>query len=261
MLDLGGRVALVTGAGSESGIGFAVAKALAKAGASVAITSTTARIRSRLKELEGKAPMAAFVADLTDEAAVAELVRDTSAKLGRIDILVNNAGMGQTGIREPKRLFHKTSRDEWLRSLDITLNTCFLVSRAVLPQMLRGRYGRIVNISSVTGPLVTNPRSAGYSAAKAAMIGLTRALAIEVADKGITVNAVAPGWIATGSSSPEEIVAGNHSPAKRPGHPDEIAAATAFLASREASYITGQMLVVDGGNSIQEFKGPDAGYY
>jgi 3-oxoacyl-[acyl-carrier protein] reductase len=256
MTTLTGQVALVTGAGSPDGIGFAIARELAAAGARVAITSTTSRIKSRLREMGGAGRHLALIADLTDPDAVVQLVKDVNAGLGKIDILVNNAGMIQTGKRERARLFYEVAAEEWLRTMDINLNTCFYVSRAVLPQMLRRKYGRIVNIASVTGPLVTNPRSAGYSAAKSAMVGLTRALAIEVADKGITVNAVAPGWIQTGSSSKSEIVAGNHTPAKRPGRPDEVAAAAAFLACREASYITGQMLVVDGGNSIQEFKGP-----
>lgn len=260
-MTLDGQVALVTGAGSADGIGFATARALAAAGARVAITSTTKRIKERLRELGGDGAHIALMADLTDASAVDELVAGVNASLGRIDILVNNAGMVQTGRAQRSKLFHKTAADEWLRIMDINLNTCFHVSRAVLPQMLRRHFGRIVNIASVTGPLVTNPRSTGYSAAKAAMVGLTRALAIEVADKGITVNAVAPGWIETGSSSKAEIIAGNHTPAKRPGRPSEVAAAATFLASREASYITGQMLVVDGGNSIQEFKGPAEGYY
>lgn len=255
MMDFQGRVALVTGAGSADGIGFATARRLALAGARVALTSTTKRIRTRLHELGDGPQNAAFTADLTDEAAVDKLIGEVNARLGKIDILVNNAGMIQTGRRERADLFHKIGTADWLRSLDINLNTCFFVCRAVLPQMLRRQYGRIVNISSVTGPLVTNPRSAGYSTAKAAMMGLTRALAIEVAGKGVTVNAVGPGWIETASSARSEIVAGHHTPVGRPGRPDEVAAAAAFLASAEASYITGQMLVVDGGNIIQESKG------
>lgn len=254
-MTLQGRVALVTGAGSPGGIGFATAEALAEAGAQVAITSTTRRIHDRLKDL-GDGGHMALVADLTDEKAVAKLVAEVNARLGRIDILVNNAGMIQTGKKERARLFHEIPAEEWLRTLDINLNTCFHVSRAVLPQMLRRKYGRIVNIASVTGPLVTNPRSAGYSAAKAAIVGLTRGLAIEVAGKNVTVNAIAPGWIETASSSKAEIVAGQHTPAGRPGRPEEVAAVAAFLASEAASYVTGQMLVVDGGNSIQENKGP-----
>ena len=256
MMNFDGRVALVTGAGSADGIGFAIANALAKAGARVAITSTTKRIHERLRELAGDGH-AAFVADLTVEDQVAALVEGVNKKLGRIDVLVNNAGMIQTGKRERLNLFHKIATADWQRTLDINLDTCFLVTRAVLPQMLRRQYGRIVNISSVTGPLVTAPGNAGYSAAKAAMMGLTRALAVEVGGKGITVNAVGPGWIETASSSKKEIVAGKHTPIGRPGRPSEVAAAALFLASSEASYITGQMLVVDGGNILQEIKGGD----
>lgn len=255
-MNFEGRIALVTGAGSVDGIGFATANALAKAGARVAITSTTKRIHERLRELAGDGH-AAFVADLTVEDQVAALVEGVNKKLGRIDVLVNNAGMIQTGKRERLNLFHKIATADWQRTLDINLDTCFLVTRAVLPQMLRRQYGRIVNISSVTGPLVTAPGNAGYSAAKAAMMGLTRALAVEVGGKGITVNAVGPGWIETASSSKKEIVAGKHTPIGRPGRPSEVAAAALFLASSEASYITGQMLVVDGGNILQEIKGGD----
>jgi len=127
--------------------------------------------------------------------------------------------------------------------------------------MLAAKYGRIVNVSSVTGPIVSNPREASYSAAKAGMVGLTRCLALEVARHGITVNAVAPGWIETASSTEHEILAGKNTPVGRPGRPDEVAAAIAFLATESASYITGQLIIVDGGNSIQEYKGPPDFYY
>lgn len=251
------RVALVTGAGSPDGIGFATAQALAAAGARVAITSTTRRIEDRLRDL-GSEPgkHMALAADLTNEKAVTKLLTAVNAKLGKIDILINNAGMLQTGKKARARYFHDIPMQEWLHTLDINLNTCFLMSQAVVPQMIRREYGRIVNIASVTGPLVTSPRSAGYSTAKAAMTGLTRALAIEVADRNVTVNAVLPGWIKTGSSTKAEVVAGMYTPTKRPGRPDEVAAAAVFLASQSASYITGQTLVVDGGNAIQEYKGP-----
>jgi 3-oxoacyl-[acyl-carrier protein] reductase len=127
--------------------------------------------------------------------------------------------------------------------------------------MLAANYGGIVNVASVTGPVVSNPRETTYSAAKTAMVGLTRSLALEFARKGITVNVVAPGWIETASSTDEEIVAGRNTPIGRPGRPEEVAAAIAFLCSDKASYVTGQMIVVDGGNTIQEYKGPGELYY
>jgi 3-oxoacyl-[acyl-carrier protein] reductase len=260
MSGVEGRVALVTGAGSESGIGFAIAKALAVAGARVAITSTTKRIQERCDELPCKDKLA-VIADLTKAADVKRLIDETKRALGSVDILVNNAGMVQTGRRMPHGRAHEMSDAEFQHHLDLNLKTCFAVTRAALPPMMRRRYGRIVNIASVTGPLVINPKSSGYGTAKAAMVGYTRAVAIEVANKGITVNAVAPGWIASGSASKKEILAGAQTPIGRSGTPDEVAALALFLASEEASYVTGQMMVVDGGNSIQEFKGPRAAWY
>jgi 3-oxoacyl-[acyl-carrier protein] reductase len=254
--------ALVTGAGSEAGIGFATARLLALQGARVAITSTTKRIFDRLAELPGDPGRhVAFTADLTLPDAAEGLVEAVRRSFGRIDILVNNAGMTQLGRRETSSLFQRISDVEWAYKLEINLNTAFRVTRAVLPQMMRRRYGRIVQIASVTGPLVSNPHSAGYGAAKAAMVGMSRALALEVAGRGITVNAVAPGWIATASSTKQEITAGNNTPIGRSGTAEEVAHVALFLASKAASYVTGQMIVVDGGNSIQEYKGPAEGYY
>jgi 3-oxoacyl-[acyl-carrier protein] reductase len=256
MAAFDGLVALVTGAGSADGIGFAAAKILAEKGAHVAITSTTDRIETRLAEIvAGEGGKFAAVADLTKERQVERLVERVVKRFGRIDVLVNNAGMIQSGEKAKASLVQKIGTDEWKRALDINLNTCFYVTRAVLPLMLRRRYGRVVNIASVTGPLVTFDRSAAYSAAKAAMVGFTRAAAHEVGKHGITVNAVAPGWIQTASSSKAEIDAGSKTPAGRPGRASEVAEVAAFLASREASYVTGQMIVVDGGNTIQEHKG------
>lgn len=254
-----GRVALVTGAGSAEGIGFASARALAEAGAKVALTSTTDRIHQRAGEIGGGAR--GYIADLTRLADVEALVSAVTRDLGPIDIVVNNAGMVQSGRTTPSSPAEQISDAEWRLHLDLNLATAFHVIRAVLPGMQERRYGRIVNISSVTGPMVTNPGSTGYSTAKAAMTGLTRGVAIENASRNITCNAVLPGWIATASSAEAEIIAGKASPTGRPGTAAEVAACALFLASEAASYVTGAMLVVDGGNSIVEFKGRADGWY
>ena len=253
MAGVAGRVALVTGCGSAGGIGFACAMALVAAGARVAITSTTARIHDRLAALG--AGHAAFVADLTDPVQVTGLIAGVEAALGPVDILINNAGMVQAGVPFKASRIEAVSDAEWQRHLDLNATIPFRLTRAVLPGMQGRGYGRIVNVASVTGPLVTNPRAAGYSSGKAALTGLTRVTAVENAGRGISCNAVLPGWIATPSSSPKEIRAGKASPAARPGTAAEVAACCLFLASEAAAYVNGAMLVVDGANSLVEFKG------
>lgn len=257
------RVALVTGAGSATGIGMAVARAFGRDGLAVAVCATTDRIHERVAELGREGIDAAgFVADLTDAGAARSLVDAALERSGRIDVVVNNAGMVTVGMDDPdERPFVEITDAEWEATIAMNLTTAFNVTRAALPDMLGRGWGRVVMVSSVTGPVASNPFSAGYSAAKAGMDGLMRAIAIETARRGVTVNSVAPGWIATGSQTPEEAVAGLHTPVGRSGTPEEIAAVVAFLASEGASYITGQSIAVDGGNTIQEYKGPSEGYY
>lgn len=252
-MNLSGQVAIVTGAGSADGIGFACAKALAADGAHVVVASTTDRIEQRVAELRAAGHEAAgVVGDLMVDGAAETLVASALAVAGRIDICINNAGMIAVGIQPRSRATTEVTGAEWNDAIHRSLTTCFRVTQACLPAMRERRYGRIVNVASTSGPVQAFLGDPGYHAAKAGMIGLTRAVALEVAGDGITVNAVSPGWIATGAQLVGEHNAGSYTPIGRSGTPAEVAAAVRFLADPTASFITAQQIVVDGGNSLPE---------
>ncbi|KJF16900.1 SDR family NAD(P)-dependent oxidoreductase [Acidithrix ferrooxidans] len=253
MFSLKGDVAIITGAGSEGGIGFACASQLGHRGAKVVITSTTTRIFMRVKELQDQGILAhGIVADLTLEQNAKQIVQAALELFGGLSILVNNAGMGTITAPETFIPLFELPLAKWKESIDRNLTTAFLMTKHVLPTMVDRQYGRIVNIASTTGPIGAVVNEGPYASAKAAMVALTKTTAVEHAKALITANAIAPGWIATPAQTETESHHGLASPMGRSGLPKEVASAVTFLASHEASYINGHLLVVDGGNHLIE---------
>lgn len=244
MFDLTGKCALVTGA--SGGIGADIARTLHEAGATVGLSGTRVEpLEALAAELGARAHV--LPCNLSDAAAVAELPKQAAEAMGAVDILVNNAGITRDN------LFMRMSDEEWQSVIDVNLTATFKLCKGVLRGMMKARWGRIINISSVVGA-TGNPGQGNYAASKAGVIGMSKSLAYEVASRGITVNAVAPGFITTAMT--EKLTDDQKSgilsqvPAGRMGDPAEIAAAVLYLASPEAAYVTGSTLHVNGGMAM-----------
>ena len=243
-MDFNGKVALVTGA--TRGLGRAIADKLAAGGASLIITATSNAIESVAAELKEKynVQVESFYGDISQEETVKALFKLIEEKFGKLDICVNNAGIKKDGLSM------RMSADDFDRVLTVNLRSTFLVSKEASMMMMKARYGKIVNMSSIVG-IQGNVGQANYAASKAGIIGLTKSMAVELAKRNVTVNAVAPGFIdtdmtrAVADKARDEFM--SKIPMARAGVPEEIADAVAFLASDASRYITGQVLVVDGG--------------
>jgi len=247
--SLDGRIALVTGA--SRGLGFAMAQGLAQAGAQVVLNGRDpATLEARRSEIEaagGKVAVAPF--DVRDRAAADAAIDAIGARFGKLDILINNAAFGVP------RDFLDTSDDDWRTALDVALDSCFRLSRKAAAGMVGRGWGRIVMISSVNAR-ISRGTNTSYIAAKAGLEGLTRGMAVELAAKGVTVNCIAPGYIATDINTGFRADATryewirNRTPMKRWGRADDLAGAAVFLASEASCFMTGQVLVIDGGMTI-----------
>lgn len=244
MFDLTGKSALVTGA--SGGIGGEIAKALHAAGANVGLSGT--RVEP-LEALAAELGERAFVlpCNLGDAEAVTALPKQAIEAMGSLDILVNNAGITKDQI------FMRMSDEEWQQVIDVNLTSAMRLCRAVMRPMMKARWGRIINISSIVGA-TGNPGQVNYAASKAGMVGMTKSIAYEVASRGITANAVAPGFIATAMTDKlnddQKEAINKQIPSNRMGTPAEIAAAVLYLASDEAGYVTGTTLHVNGGMAM-----------
>ena len=245
-MDLSNRVAIVTGSGR--GIGQAIALKLAEVGASVVVNDITDAVESVAKEIQAMNRQSlAILADVSSSPDATRLVEETVSTYGKVDILVNNAGIARD------QLVLRMSDEDWDKVLAVNLKSVFLCTRAVLRHMIKQRWGRIISIASIVG-VVGIKGQANYASAKAGIIGFTRTIAKEVASRGITANAIAPGFIDTDMTQKlaedwkQELK--NYIPLGYFGSPRDVAEAVAFLASEEARYITGQVLGVDGGMAI-----------
>lgn len=245
MFDLHGKTALITGA--TGGIGAAIATALHSAGAHVGISGRRTEKLEALKAELGSERVSVLPADLGVEGAPATLAAEALAAMERVDILVNNAGVTRDGLAM------RMSAEDWNTVLTLNLERVFQLTQSVLKPMMKARWGRIINIASVVG-VTGNPGQANYVAAKAGLIGMGKAVALEVASRGITVNAIAPGFIRTAmteklNEKQQDAILGNI-PMKAMGTPEDIAATALYLASDSANYITGQTLHVNGGMAM-----------
>ena len=244
MFDLSGKAALITGA--SGGIGGAIARALHAQGAAVTLSGTRADALEQLRGMLGERAHV-VAARMDDPADIERLARDAEAAMGKIDILVNNAGITRDNISM------RMKDEEWETVLQVNLTGAFRLTRAAMRGMMRRRFGRVINITSVVG-VTGNPGQANYAAAKAGLIGMSKSLAQELASRGVTVNCLAPGFIATAmtdvlTDEQKKAILGRV-PAGRLGTAAEIAAAVVFLASDEAAYVTGQTVHINGGMAM-----------
>ncbi len=244
MFDLSGKSALVTGA--SGGIGGAIARALHAQGAQVTLSGTRAAALEALAgELKDRVHVA--TANLSDAGAADALIKDAEARMGSLDILVNNAGLTRD------MLALRLKDEDWQAVIDVNLTATFRLCRAAMRGMMKRRFGRMINITSIVG-VTGNPGQANYAASKAGMIGMSKSLAAEVASRGITVNCVAPGFIATpmtdALTEEQKSKLLGAIPTARLGTPDDIAAGVVYLASAEAAYVTGQTLHINGGMAM-----------